>query len=162
MTATDTEAPASEVGDDVGSDSEPSAHEAPVEPPAEPPAEPIAEERSDADLKQLIADTNHEAANSTSSFIPRLTTRMSADTAEEIEPMECVDSQVRPVPLNDASPNLGPPPVDLQGVLGAERSRLLDQRAAIEVRFRADTEAIVDRLVHVESLLGDGRGSLAS
>jgi hypothetical protein len=158
MTATDTEAPASEVGDDVGSDSEPSAHEA----PAEPPAEPIAEERSDADLKQLIADTNHEAANSTSSFIPRLTTRMSADTAEETEPMERVDSQVRPVPLNDASPNPGPPPVDLQGVLGAERSRLLDQRAAIEVCFRADTEAIVDRLVHVESLLGDGRGSLAS
>ncbi len=76
--------------------------------------------------------------------------------------MERVDTQARPVPLSDASPNSGPPPSDLQGVLGAERSRLLDQRAAIEARFRADVEAIDDRLSHVESLLGDGRQSLAS
>jgi hypothetical protein len=129
---------------------------------ADAPTEPIPAQRSDADLKQLIADTNHEAASSTSSLIPRPTTRMNADEAEETEPMERVDTQARPVPLNDASPGSGPPPTDLQGVLGAERSRLLDQRAAIEARFRADVEAIDDRLVHVESLLGDGRQSLAS
>lgn len=144
--------------DNAASDAEPIASEV----TAELQAEPIPEQRSDADLKQLIADTNHEAANSTSSLIPRPTTRMNADEAEETEPMERVESQVRPVPLNDASPTSGPPPTDLQGVLGAERSRLLDQRAAIEARFRADVEAIDDRLVHVESLLGDGRQALAS
>ena len=77
--------------------------------------------------------------------------------------MERVQEQTRPVQLEaTVTPAASAPPSDLLGALSAERSRLLDQRELLEVRFRAETEAIDGRLVHVESLLGDQRESLAS
>lgn len=59
----------------------------------------------------------------------------------------------QPAPVGDIS---------LEGVLAAERARLLEQRAEIERRFHADVQAIDARLVHVESLLGEKPERLAS
>jgi hypothetical protein len=52
--------------------------------------------------------------------------------------------------------------VGLHGVLEAERARLLEQRTELDRRFRADVDAIDQRLAHVESLLGDGPAARAS
>jgi len=55
-----------------------------------------------------------------------------------------------------------PSDVSLHGVLEAERARLLEQRTELDRRFRADVDAIDQRLAHVESLLGEQADMRAS
>jgi hypothetical protein len=76
--------------------------------------------------------------------------------------MERVQEQTRPVRLEATASAAAAPPSDLLGALSAERARLLDQRELLEARFRAETEAIDERLAHVQSLLGDQQDSIAS
>ena len=76
--------------------------------------------------------------------------------------MERVQEQTRPVRLEAPAASTAAAPSDLLGALNAERSRLLDQRELLEARFRAETEAIDERLGHVESLLGHHAEAAAS
>ncbi len=112
------------------------------------------------DLSIVIAGANHEAANSSNPLIPRPETT-SVSTPEEPPLMERVQEQTRPARA-EAATSVAAPPSDLLGALAAERSRLLDQRELLEARFRAETSAIDERLLHVESLLGDQSESIAS
>jgi hypothetical protein len=122
---------------------------------------PESEYASAAKISTLIARANHEAAESASSLIPKpKATRV--NESEEPPVMERVQEQTRPVRIEASASAVAPPPSDLLGALSAERARLLDQRELLEARFRAETEAIDQRLTHVESLLGDQQESIAS
>ena len=119
---------------------------------------------SAADLAAIVAASNHEAAESTSSLISRpvsitATTEPTGNAPEEPPVMERVEEQTRPVRLE---PPAVTAPTDLLGALSAERARLLEQRELLEARFRSDTEAIDERLSHVESLLGDQQDAAAA
>ena len=85
---------------------------------------------------------------------------------EPVQPNEIavMPSLATPAPeLSTPAPAASPgSDLSLHGVLDAERARLLEQRAELERRFRTDVESIDARLVHVESLLGEQPGSLAS
>lgn len=126
---------------------------------AEESIEEAAEETTDdlaeptPDLTMVVAGANHEAAESANSLIPR-PKMTSVNTAEEPPLMERVQEQTRPTRVEATAP-AAPPPADLLGALSAERARLLDQRELLEARFRSETGALDERLLHVESLLGD-------
>lgn len=153
--------------DPESSVSEPAVEE-PVAATSHEPADDLEADGAAAfDLTKRVADANHEAAAASNSLMPRpaapiTKTATSTTTPEETPLMERVEEQTRPVRLEATATTAAPPPSDLLGALSAERARLLDQRELLEVRFRAETEAIDERLVHVESLLGDQRESLAS
>lgn len=118
-------------------------------------APPVATTSDDA---ADVAASNREAANSSHPLIPRPPT-ISPSAPEEPPVMERVQEQTRPARVETAAP---PSQSGLAGALAAERARLRDQRELIEARFRAEVQAIDERLVHVESLLGDERTALAS
>ena len=155
--------------------------------PAEEPAEELTDEATQAegqtDIAADVARANQEAVESAANrLITKPTTTSDEDAAEERQPMERVQEQPQPTRLEAppasavaaasaaspppadlaAAPAASPPPADLAAVLAAEQTRLHEERAAIETRFRADLDAIDQRLVHVESLLGKGPDSLAS
>lgn len=138
--------------------------EAPPDRPPDPAneADDPVDESSDAkmsvDIATVVARSNREAleAATARSITPTTT---SDEAVEERELMQRVEDQSPPAIVVSSSSS---PPGDLTGLLAAEQARLLEQRAVIEAQFRADLDAIDERLVHVESLLGDDRQSLAS
>ena len=133
-----------------------------VESEIEPPDSANA---SAPDLAQLVARANREAVEATNALIPKpKPTLITPNASEESQLMERVQEQTRPARIETAPPSSSAqsPPLDLQGVLSAERARLHEQREALEAQFKADVQAIDDRLVHVESLLSGEQGALAS
>jgi hypothetical protein len=150
------EAPAAEA---AAVESEPAAS-------GEPPSAGDEARRSLQELASKVGQQNQEAAEAVHPLIPKPTT-VSAEPLEEHALMERVEEQIRPPATEAAQPTPAAQPAasggnELVAALAAERDRLLDQRRALEARFRADVEAIDDRLVHVESLLGSQGVAIAS
>jgi len=52
--------------------------------------------------------------------------------------------------------------MDFIGALSVEQGRLRQQREDLEARFHADIAVIDERLLHVESLIGNERAAAAS
>lgn len=78
-------------------------------------------------------------------------------------------SAAAPSPAASAAAAAPPPPTpapaaptDFIGALSAEQERLQRQREELEARFHADIAVIDERLLHVESLIGNERTAAAS
>lgn len=121
-----------------------------------PPVVPEAEEPIDRSDGPAEPDDESEYEDTESEQEPVMAVQPAQP--EEIAVMPSLATQGLEV-LSATTPSAE---VGLNGVLEAERARLLEQRTELDRRFRADVDAIDQRLAHVESLLGDGLDARAS
>jgi hypothetical protein len=121
-----------------------------------PPVAPETDESTDRSDGPAESDDESETEDTKSEQEPVMAIQPAQP--EEIAVMPSLATQSLEV-LSGTTPRAE---VGLNGVLEAERARLLEQRTELDRRFRADVDALDQRLAHVESLLGDGPAARAS